>query len=188
MKADRIAVIILAAGQSSRFGSAKMHHYLDSGKTILNTCIEQYQKVFVNISVVISNDDKLGKMRIGSGVNTVVSEHSINGMSQSLITGIQSQPDVGAWLIALGDMPYVKSETISNLAGKATTNNIVVPECDHRRGNPVIFGRDFQTQLLSLQGDVGAKQLIQENQSLILTVPVSDQGVLLDIDRPEDLR
>ena len=187
MRTKDIAVIILAAGQSSRFGAEKIHYYLDTGKSILNTCIEQYQKSFTNISVVLSANDQAEKIITEQGVTVVVSEHSIKGMSQSIISGVQSQNDASAWLIALADMPYVKPETLSSLAIKATFNTIVVPVCGHRNGNPVIFGRDFYNQLISLKGDIGAKQVIKDNFSLVLKVPVDDHGVLLDIDRPEDI-
>jgi len=168
MKAERVAVIILAAGQSTRFGAAKM-------------------KSFTNVTVVVSKEDKLSRTLSGLGVSVVVSENSINGMSQSIIAGVQSQLNADAWLIALGDMPYVKSETVSMLAEQSTINNIVVPVCDRRHGNPVIFGRTFQSSLISLQGDIGAKQLIQDNSSLVVKVSIQDQGVLLDIDQPDDL-
>lgn len=187
MQSEHIAVIILAAGQSARFGAVKMTHVLDNGKTILNTCVEQYQKSFANVNVVIPNATKLHQGLTGLDVNIVVSNHTAQGMSQSLIAGVKSQPNADAWLIALGDMPYVQAETASSLAEKATTANIVVPVCGHRRGNPVIFGRDFYSQLMSLQGDVGASQLIKANSSLVLKVLVGDKGVLTDIDRPEDI-
>ena len=187
MQTNDIAIIILAAGQSSRFGSSKMHHCLESGKSILNTCLEQYQKSFKNINVVLPDGDKANQIMINPVVHVVVSKHAINGMSQSIISGVESQPDASAWLIALGDMPYVRPETVLNLAIKATTNNIVVPMYGHRNGNPVIFGRNFYSQLMSLKGDVGAKKLINDNVSSVLKVPVGDQGVLLDIDRPEDI-
>ena len=187
MLADNIAVVILSAGQSTRFGSQKMNHSLADGKTILQTCIRQYQKVFSNVTVVISNDSTLERSLKDSNVNIVVAEYAVKGMSQSLITGIQSQINADAWLIALGDMPYIKTSTFEKLASQSTKSNIVVPVCSGRRGNPVIFGCDFQAELLDLEGDVGAKQIIELNQSRVLKVQVDDEGILHDIDRAEDI-
>ena len=187
MQTDHIAVVVLAAGQSSRFGNQKMSHFIGNGKTILRACIEQYQKVFSHITVVISNDANLKQEMAKLKVNVVVVNDPTKGMSQSLIAGIQSQANADAWLIGLGDMPYVKTQTLTKLAASSTRNNIVVPVCSSRRGNPVIFGCEFQTGLLSLQGDVGAKQLVNTNQLCSLEVSVDDIGVLHDIDRPEDV-
>ena len=66
-------------------------------------------------------------------------------------------------------------------------SNIAVPVYDNRRGNPAILGCGFKEELLSLQGDVGAKELINNNESRVCKVYVDDMGVLHDIDRPEDV-
>lgn len=187
MQTDHVAVVVLAAGQSSRFGNQKMSHFIGNGKTILRTGIEQYQKVFSHITVVISNDANVKREMAKLKVNVVVLNDPTKGMSQSLIAGIQSQANADAWLIALGDMPYIKTQTLTELVDPSTRNNIVVPVCSGRRGNPVIFGCDFQKGLLSLQGDVGAKKLLNSNQLSLLEVPVDDIGVLHDIDHPEDV-
>ena len=187
MRIDHIAVVILAAGRSTRFGSQKMIHCLFDGKTILQTSIDQYQKVFSNVTVVISNDSTLERSLKGSNVNIVVAKNADKGMSQSLIEGIQDQINADAWLIALGDMPYIKTDTLEKLISQSTKNNIVVPVCDGRRGNPVIFGCGFQSKILALEGDVGAKRVIDVNQSRALKVQVDDEGVFHDIDRTEDI-
>lgn len=187
MHPDNIAVIVLAAGLSTRFGKQKMSHRLDDGKTIFETCIERYQKVFKNVTVVTSDDYYLQQIGIKSGINVVGVNKPAKGMSQSIIMGIQSQPNASAWLIALGDMPYVKTDTLIQLAAKATENNIAVPVYDSRRGNPAILGCAFKEGLLSLQGDVGAKELINNSESRVCKVYVDDMGVLHDIDRPGDV-
>ena len=188
MHPDNIAVIVLAAGLSTRFGKQKMSHHLDDGKTIFETCIERYQKVFKkNVTVVISDDYNLRQRGIKSGINVVEVDNPAKGMSHSIIMGIQSQPNASAWLIALGDMPYVKTDTLIQLAAKATENNIAVPVYDSRRGNPAILGCAFKEGLLSLQGDVGAKELINNSESRVCKVYVDDMGVLHDIDRPGDV-
>jgi len=187
MKIDDIAVIILAAGQSTRFGEKKMIYQLGNGKTMLRACVEKYQTVFANVTTVLSDDSEIQQSVKGLGVSFVISKHSSQGMSQSLIAGVQSQPNAKAWMVVLGDMPYVTVETIMTLAVNATEDNIVVPMCCAQQGNPVIFGRDFSTNLMSLSGDVGAKHVIKDHSSSVLEVAVEDQGVLLDIDRPESI-
>ena len=187
MHPDNIAVILLAAGLSTRFGEQKMSHRLGDGQTIFEASIKQYQKVFKNVTVVISSDSGLQKIATQLDINIVEVNDPTKGMSQSIIAGIQSQPDSSAWLIALGDMPYVKIETLIQLAEKATEINIAVPVYDSRRGNPAILGCGFKTGLLSLQGDVGAKELINRNELIVRKVHVDDMGVLHDIDRPEDI-
>ena len=185
---SQIAVIILAAGQSTRFGSIKMNYPIEESKTILSVCFEKYQSRFTNMNIVVSTQVELDKIVIKGDTEIIASNNSVKGMSQSLIAGIQAQPNSRAWLIALGDMPYVQIQTIEKLAAKATTDNIVVPVFDNKRGNPVIFGQRFYDDLMKLDGDVGAKELINSNRDLVCEVDVTDIGVLLDIDRIEDIQ
>ena len=188
MNAECIAVIILAAGQSTRFGTVKMNHPLGKSNTILSACVERYQTIFTSVNIVVSTQVELDKAVTNNDTQIVISNNSIQGMSQSLIAGVQSQSTAHAWLIALGDMPYVQTKTIEKLAAKATTENIVVPVFDSKRGNPVIFGRRFYNDLMALNGDVGAKELIKSNLGSVCEVAVTDNGVLLDIDRIEDIQ
>jgi len=188
MNVNDIAVIILAAGHSTRFGSSKMMHRLPNGKTVLMTTIEQYRLVFENISVVLKQCDELVSSLAHSDVKRVLNPHAHLGMSQSIIEGLHAQNDAKAYLIALGDMPYVSVDTLGLCAERTSTESIVIPVCDGREGHPVIFGADFRDPMLvSLQGDVGGKPVIGQNIDLVTHVEVDDQGVLHDIDRPEDV-
>jgi len=202
MQTDRIAVILLAAGQSTRFGSQKLQHRLPNGNTLLATTLTQYQAVFTNVTVVVNESTQTalahGTTQANGSIKTVLSTTSekniINGMSQSLIAGVKSQASADAWLIALADMPYIKPNTLQRLAEPATAHNIVVPVIKHndkqasQRGNPVIFGHDFKQDLLSLSGDVGAKQVINTHSQALVKVAVDDLGVLHDIDTPSDIK
>jgi molybdenum cofactor cytidylyltransferase len=62
---------------------------------------------------------------------------------------------------------------------------IVAPVKDGRRGNPVGFGRVHLEALLALQGDQGARRLLQTCP--VTDIPVDDPGIFLDIDIPADL-
>ena len=184
MSIDEIAVIVLAAGQSTRFGSSKMAHSLASGKSILETTLEQYRQVFTNTSVVVSEFSHYQHL----GVPLVLNKHAHLGMSQSIIAGIKAQTNAKAWLIALGDMPYVKATTLKKCAAQSAEELIVLPTFKHQRGNPVIFGAKFRDQgLMQLAGDVGAKSVIEDNLDSVVFVPVEDAGVVQDIDRKSDI-
>jgi len=188
MHIDRIACIVLAAGKSRRFGSSKMNHRLADGKMILSKTIEQYQKVFTDVSVVVPNDAKVSQIAADLSTNLVTVESSSQGMSHSLMAGIESKSNADAWMVVLADMPYVRVDTISMLSKSVNVDNIVVPICHYQQGNPVTFGRNFKKDLMSLTGDVGAKQVIKNNTLSVSEVKVRDEGVLLDIDRIGDVQ
>ena len=95
-----------------------------------------------------------------------------------------------AALIALGDMPFVPAVVINRLiesfdpaAGRA----ICVPVYGGRRGHPVLWARRFFAEMLALQGDSGAKQLMALHGDLVYEVEVGDEAIHIDIDTQEDL-
>jgi len=187
MKVDSLAIIILAAGRSSRFGASKMSYVLSNGKTILENTIEQCQQVFSNITVVVSPALELQKSMSDLGVKKIVVKDENQGMSHSLKAGVMSQGNSQAWMIVLGDMPYVKKETLRQLCENATSQNITVPVFGERRGNPVVIGSDFKSQVLQIGGDIGAKLLLEKNKSSLVKIQVSDECVLHDIDQLSDV-
>jgi molybdenum cofactor cytidylyltransferase len=97
---------------------------------------------------------------------------------------LPQNPD--AWLVALGDMPWVEPDTLRRLAdalaGGAT---IAAPVMHGRRGNPVGFGRVHLEALLALSGDQGARRLLQTCP--VTEVEVTDPGIFRDIDTLTDL-
>jgi molybdenum cofactor cytidylyltransferase len=64
---------------------------------------------------------------------------------------------------------------------------VVVPSIDGRRGNPVVWSRRFFHDLMSIQGDVGARHLIGNYTEAVIEVPVSGDAALTDVDTPESL-
>jgi molybdenum cofactor cytidylyltransferase len=91
-----------------------------------------------------------------------------------------------AWLVALGDMPFVEPQTIRALCDSlAAGAAIATPLMQGRRGNPVGFGSLHLPALLALQGDQGARGIIKSNP--VTEVEVDDPGIFRDIDTDADL-
>jgi molybdenum cofactor cytidylyltransferase len=112
------------------------------------------------------------------------------GLAGSLRTGIAALPGaVDGALIMLGDMPLVKASTIQALKTSfiaAGGERIVYPTCEGRQGNPVLFPARFFDDLLNLQGDRGAKELLKKHAADTVAVPVESREVLQDCDSEED--
>ncbi|MBA7485115.1 Bifunctional protein GlmU [subsurface metagenome] len=112
------------------------------------------------------------------------------GLASSLRAGIAALPDtVDGALIMLGDMPLVKAATIQALKTAFSAGGgerIVYPTCEGRQGNPVLFPTRFFDDLLNLQGDRGAKELLKKYAADTVAVPVECREVLLDCDTEAD--
>jgi molybdenum cofactor cytidylyltransferase len=109
------------------------------------------------------------------------------GMAASLVHALRhSLPTASAWLVALGDMPFVRPQTIRALCGALGGGaGIAVPVMDGRRGNPVAFGALHLPALLALQGDQGARGILKSQP--VTEVAVDDPGIFRDIDTSDDL-
>jgi molybdenum cofactor cytidylyltransferase len=109
-------------------------------------------------------------------------------MGASLACAARAAGQADGYLIALGDMPFVRRTTIAAvrdaLAGGAA---LVAPYFRARRGHPVGISSRFREELLALKGDEGAKKLVAAHELELVKIPVGDPGVIRDIDRPEDL-
>ena len=113
------------------------------------------------------------------------------GIASSVKAGIAAVPDsADGALVCLGDMPLIDAKLIDRLIDAFAPdrgNLIAVPASEGRRGNPVLWSRRFFRELMTLEGDVGARHLIDKHGEAVAEVPVEGQSAFLDIDTPQAL-
>ncbi|OWT76862.1 MULTISPECIES: NTP transferase domain-containing protein [unclassified Achromobacter] len=88
-------------------------------------------------------------------------------------------------LVALGDMPWIAPDTLRAVCAAGLAHPIVAPACEGRRGHPVAFAWHLLPELARLDGDTGARDLVQRHGVHML--PCDDAGVLRDVDTVADL-
>lgn len=183
------AGILLAAGQSARFGSNKLLHPVTDNRPMLLVSAEKLASV-LPASMVIINEQlmpftaQLEQM----GLRVVINEQAQQGMGSSIARGVDASQDASGWLIMLADMPYLKTETIMLLADKLEHGaNIIAPTYNKQRGHPVGFNHCYKNELLALNKDTGARQLIKKYQNQLELVPVNDAGTIMDVDHTSDV-
>jgi len=188
---DEYVCLILAAGHSTRFGSPKMQYVLKNGLSILQSTVQLYTQVFSHVCVVIKPGNDILKHSLSRYSVTVLENSNAHlGLSQSINTGVSNIASNQGYVIALGDMPFIKLETLKMLK-QATMNDtkgaIIALEMESRLGNPVAFSHTYRNQLLSLRGDMGARPIINHNDDCLVKVVVNDVGIFSDIDTVEDI-
>jgi molybdenum cofactor cytidylyltransferase len=114
-----------------------------------------------------------------------------DGLGTSLKSGIAAVPaDADGTIVCLGDMPQVDHQLIDKLIAAFDPERsalVVVPSINGRRGNPVVWSRRFFNDLMSIQGDIGARHLIGSYAEAVVEVPVAGDAALTDVDTPESL-
>jgi molybdenum cofactor cytidylyltransferase len=113
------------------------------------------------------------------------------GLASSVKAGIAAVPEnADGAIVCLGDMPLISAKLIDQLIETFAPDRghlIAVPVSDGRRGNPVLWSRRFFKELMTLDGDIGARHLIAKHAEAVAEVPVDGQSAFLDIDTPQAL-
>lgn len=190
----RIAAIVLAAGRSQRMGDRnKLLEEID-GKPMVARVVDALLDSPVDRVLVVTGYQAEGvRAALAPGPARIVHNPDFaEGMSSSLRVGVTALRGEGidGVLICLGDMPWVRREHVQALvdafapeAGRA----ICVPMHDRKRGNPVLLAARFLDEMARIEGDVGARHLVEAHADLVCQVPVWDGGVVLDVDTPDAL-
>jgi molybdenum cofactor cytidylyltransferase len=181
-----IAGILLAAGQSTRFGRQKLLEPWHGEPLVRKTARCFLDADLRPVVAVVSHDHRLVDALAGLPLTTVENAHPENGISGSIAIGLGALPETtNAALIGVGDQPYLTAEAIGELLQAFKPGRIIVPRFGDHRGNPPVFDRRFFPDLLALAGDEGGQRVITAYPDFVTEVRLSAQ-LGDDIDRPEE--
>jgi molybdenum cofactor cytidylyltransferase len=185
----RVRAVILAAGESSRMGSPKLLLPWGGG-TVLDQTIGNVQgsTVFDSVVVTGAGSEAIARIAYARGVPALFNEQYASGeMLSSLQTAVDQLPEnIDAVLVVLGDQPLVEPQTMDGIlaAYRQGKGEIVAPQFDSRRGNPVLIGRGYFSELLALPPGSAPRDLVKKHP--IHLVSVASDSILQDIDDPQD--
>ena len=185
-----VVAILLAAGSATRFGSDKLLHALPHEVPIAVQAARHLKVVFGPdmLAVVRPGADALSDRLREENVRVIVCDNAAEGMGASLACAARAAPHADAFVVALGDMPFIRPSTIAAVRDAlAAGAPLAAPYFRARRGHPVGISAKFRSELEALRGDAGAKNIVSANEANLVKVPVGDPGVLRDIDTPQDL-
>lgn len=191
-----VGAIILAAGSSRRFGDDKRKTTLQNGNMLIENTINVAAKTLDSVLVVLRFGDRAFADELDStikipGISYFLAPDSAKGMAHSLSNAIQKAVDIDAAMIFLADMPYIKEETIRKLINSYNANKdlqpIVIPTSNGTPGHPVIFDNAYFNEIQLLEGDRGARPVVDAHQDKLIQVEIDDPGILRDIDTLDDI-
>lgn len=194
-----VTAVVLAAGTSSRMGELKQL-LTYQGQPLLRHVVDIVNQSSVDkIMVVVGHRlQEVTAALDGLPLQIVINHDYASGQSSSVKAGVKalgncnSNPEVktdrAGVLFVLGDQPLLKPETINLLIeGFLRHGGIIAPYYQGKRGNPVLFDLSFRPEFEALQGDAGAREIITRHPELLHKIEVTDPGILVDVDTPEDL-
>lgn len=185
------AAIILAAGQSGRLGRPKqLLKYQD--KTLLQRAIDAAKQLSIQFIVMVlgSNADTILDESDTSGIHVVINDHWQTGMASTIHCGMQSlqklNSNADTVILMVCDQPFVTSDLLNNLIKKhaETGKPIVASQYADTIGIPALFHKQMFLELMTLEGDSGAKKMMTQNKDILATIPFPKGSI--DIDTLDD--
>ncbi len=195
-----ISAILLAAGQSSRMnGENKLSKEIDgiplikyAIKNILGSSVDE-------LIIVLGYERKVIESLIDINKKTkiIFNKNFKDGIASSIKAGIgKISKKSDAFFICLGDMPNVNQNIYNKLIKTRSKYNkklkiehkkeIIIPTNQGQKGNPVLFSKFMKDKFKNIEGDFGAKKIIELYEQKILNVPIDNDGINLDFDTKED--
>jgi molybdenum cofactor cytidylyltransferase len=164
-----------------------------AGKPLVRIVAEQVLASKASHVTVVTGHQagEVEKALRGLKVDFVYNPDFVDGLASSVKAGIAAVPaKADGAIVCLGDMPLIDAHLIDRLIAAFQPDSgglIAVPVSDGRRGNPVLWSRRFFSELMTLDGDTGARHLIAKHGEAVAEVPVEGHGAFLDIDTPQAL-
>jgi len=184
-----IAGVLLAAGGARRFGSQKLVATF-AGVPLVRHAADALSRATDGLLVVVGRDADAVRASL-RGIDAVIVENSdwSTGLASSIRCGVAGvPPDTEAIVVALGDQPGIGSAVIERLIARWRESGMPIAAVRYRgqRGHPVLFDRSLFAEIATLEGDVGARGLIDLSPDRVAYVDV-DEPMPVDVDTRRDL-
>ncbi len=185
-----ISLILLASGDSRRFGSAKLFHTID-GVPLYRHALSVADNVPFFEKIIVAQHEEILHAGKNSGFIPVQNHHSTRGISHSIRLGLENtSPLSQAYCFMVCDQPQLKAKTLAGFVSGYVKSGKSLGSLSYASTlfSPNIFDLMYKNELLKLHGDTGGKSILsKENPHNIYRHEVLNEKELWDIDTPSDL-
>jgi CTP:molybdopterin cytidylyltransferase MocA len=187
---SRCALVVLAAGRSTRMGSPKALVELDGRPLLEHLLAPRLLRDFGDVVVVLGHHaEALLPVVERSGYRHVVNPDPDRGRTGSVQTGLNAvRPGMRAIFIQPVDCPIILPATYLALAEAVSSFDVVIPSCDGKHGHPPLVSAELFPRIMAAGPDAPLRDVLRGAGVGRRYVEVDDPGVLVNVDRPEDLK
>jgi molybdenum cofactor cytidylyltransferase len=190
---SNIAILLLAAGSSSRLGRSKQMLSIHGEPLLLRSVKAAIASGIERILVVLGANERTHREVIEKlPIEIIVNQTWESGMGNSLKAGLsyllKTYPEMEGVIIMVCDQPLVTEQHLKKLAQEFQfgKNQIVASSYSGLAGVPALFAKSFFGKMLAMGDEHGAKKIINQQADLVGTIDFPEGCI--DIDTEEDVR
>ena len=185
-----ISAILLAAGQSTRMNGVNKLIKITKGKPLIEHSIINILESSVDELIIVTGyqNNILEKViKKYKKIKVIYNSQFESGMASSLKIGIKNlSKESKAFFVCLGDMPMINKKIYNELIKHANDAEVVIPTFKNQQGNPILFSITMKNQIMNINGDIGAKEILKKNNDKILNLPINDEAILMNYNTIEN--
>ncbi len=181
----QIGCVIMASGESKRFGSNKLMITLHK-KTLMQTIIDTAMETGFSKLVVVTRTEAVRELCQQQNIRVIY--HDYPYRNDTVRLGIQQMEDMDGCMFCPCDQPYLQATSLKRMIeqfGK-TKQGIVRLEYDGRVGMPILFGKEYFKELTQLPAKSGGSYVVDKHLSRVSYISAGDAIELMDIDTQKD--
>ncbi len=184
-KNDRIAALILAAGDSKRMNWPKPLLPYDKNRSFIDKIIDEYENFGISKIIITSNFNNSPLIELKPNVKVVKNDHPEFERFYSIKIGLQKLGDFSFCFIQNIDNPFINKNILNILFENRIKNGSVVPVFEGKGGHPVLIGEEVMKKIIHTeQNDLNFKNILKEFPAN--RIEAGDETILININSPED--
>lgn len=186
---QKIGCVLMAAGDSRRFGENKLNRKVN-GTSLIDRALHSIPAEKLYKTVVVTQYDEVIEKAHSLNFDTVKNIHPDYGISHTIELGLSKTDDCDAVMFMVSDQPLLTKESVADMLDYFEDNSdyIVSMSYDKVRGNPCVFPSEFYDELRMLSEDNGGSSVIRLHKDRLRLFEATFADELSDIDTKEDLR
>lgn len=182
-----IGCVLMAAGQSVRFGENKLLHSIE-GSSLIARAVQAAPSCLFARAVAVVSDAEVARVAQEAGYTVVWNHDSIHGQGTTVSLGAAAMEGMDAALFCVGDQPYLRVETVQQLLAAYEPGTICALAYGGKRGNPILFPAVCLSELAALAPEQTGRAVLARHPDLLRMVEAQSARELFDIDTQEDLK
>ena len=182
-----LAVVILAAGISSRLGDITKQLLVYKNETLLKIAVKKALEISKDVFVVLGHEkEKCEKELEDFDVNIIYNPNYKKGMGSTLSLGIKHTKEFNYTMVMLCDQPFIPLSHFQALKKNIQKENIIASLYEKNKSPkvPAIFPKKYYDELLKLDADFGAKEILQKESCINIQL---EKDFCMDIDTINDI-